>query len=506
MDTLQRATQLLRPFMEEARRGTWLTLAFHGQHRALYDAIPVAGATTDFTVRCVRLLLDRGCLGPRHALSLLLEVVRVEAGEDHHDGFRTLIDELDHPCIASRMTPESSPSAKPAPPVRELVYISYRHEDRQWHRRLRRVLDADSRLRGRVWDDTRIPGGADWQREIDEHVPRARVMIMLASDDYFDPRVSGAFEPEIAPALAAHRSGEMAVLWIPVRPMSVATSPVWHITAATGARAVPLVQLTPQEQAAALLKVYTEVLRQLGIPAEPVPQAVRYAAQASGIQGAESPGASSRADIPGTYAMTSTSTILFLAASPEGEPKLALDKEAREIRSKIRASDHRDSLLFRTEWAVRPDDLLQYLNEYRPRAVHFSGHGTASEVVLNDEHGRAKPVSQQALRALFGLHAQTVRLVVLNACFSKAQAEAIVEVVDSAVGMTKAIGDDAAIVFAAAFYRKLGFGDSVKEAFEEGCVALMLQGISEEKTPELLIKSGVDASKVFLVGPNANPR
>ena len=54
--------------------------------------------------------------------------------------------------------------------------------------------------------------------------------------------------------------------------------------------------------------------------------------------------------------MTSTSTILFLAASPDGEQKLALDKEAREIRNKIRASDHRDSLVFRTEWAVRPDD------------------------------------------------------------------------------------------------------------------------------------------------------
>ena len=75
----------------------------------------------------------------------------------------------------------------------------------------------------------------------------------------------------------------------------------------------------------------------------------------------------------GSRPMPETSTILFLAASPDGTARLALDREAREIRSKIRAADHRDSLVFHTEWAVRPDDLLQYLNELRPQAVTSAG-------------------------------------------------------------------------------------------------------------------------------------
>ena len=139
------------------------------------------------------------------------------------------------------------------------------------------------------------------------------------------------------------------------------------------------------------------------------------------------------------------------------------------------------------------------------RQVHFSGHGTAGEILLEDESGQAKPVGREALRALFGLYARDVRAVILNACYSKPQAEAIVEVIDCAVGMGREIGDQAAIVFAAAFYRKLGFGASVREAFDEGCVALMLRGIPEEKTPELLVKHGVDAGRVFLAGPDANP-
>jgi formylglycine-generating enzyme required for sulfatase activity len=102
---LNRASELLRPFMDETRRTTWLTLAFYQDHQALFDDIPKAGATRDFTVNCVRLLLERGCLGSRHALSLLLEVVRDEVGEDRKAGFQSLIDELDRACIARLSAP-----------------------------------------------------------------------------------------------------------------------------------------------------------------------------------------------------------------------------------------------------------------------------------------------------------------------------------------------------------------------------------------------------------------
>ena len=98
MDILQRATQLLRHFMGEDHRDAWLTRAFHGEHRGIYDGIPQNGATSVFTVRCVRHLLERGCVGSRHALSLLLETVRGAAGSELQEHFQTLIDELDRQC------------------------------------------------------------------------------------------------------------------------------------------------------------------------------------------------------------------------------------------------------------------------------------------------------------------------------------------------------------------------------------------------------------------------
>ncbi len=64
---------------------------------------------------------------------------------------------------------------------------------------------------------------------------------------------------------------------------------------------------------------------------------------------------------------------LFLAANPGDTEKLALDVEIREITSKIRSADFRDSIDLISAWAVRPDDLLQMLNQHKPQIVHFSG-------------------------------------------------------------------------------------------------------------------------------------
>jgi hypothetical protein len=192
--------------------------------------------------------------------------------------------------------------------------------------------------------------------------------------------------------------------------------------------------------------------------------------------------------------------VLFLAANPVGTSQLGLDEEIRAITQKIRASEYRDCLDLVSVWAVRPDDLLQSLNEHQPQIVHFSGHGSpAGEIVLTDDQGRPKPVSARAFEALFTTLRDNVRVVLLNACFSQRQAQAIVQVIDCAIGMDTAIGDRAAITFAASFYRALGFGRSVVEAFEQGKVALLLEGIPEETTPRLLSREGVDLSTVFLV-------
>ncbi len=199
-------------------------------------------------------------------------------------------------------------------------------------------------------------------------------------------------------------------------------------------------------------------------------------------------------------------SVLFLAANPVETTQLRLDQEFRAISEKVRNSQHRESLQLVSWWAVTADDLLQSLNEHKPAIVHFSGHGSSDgQIILEDNSGHAKSVSREALRSLFQALKKNIRIVVLNACYSRPQAEAIAEVIDCVVGMDAAVSDQAAIVFAASFYRAIGFGCSVKEAFEQGKAALQIEGFTQECCPELFLHSGVDPSRLFLLSDVERP-
>jgi CHAT domain len=199
---------------------------------------------------------------------------------------------------------------------------------------------------------------------------------------------------------------------------------------------------------------------------------------------------------------------LFLAANPQSTIRLALDEEIRQITQKIRLSEGRDVLEVVSQWAVRPGDLLQYLNQYKPQIVHFSGHGTAGgEIVLVNSAGAAQPVSAGALKALFSTLKDNIRLVVLNACYSRPQGAAINESIDFVIGMNTSIGDQAAIVFAASLYSALGFNRTMRESFEQARISLLLEGIPEEDTPELLVRSGVSPDRALgAEAPNPTDR
>jgi hypothetical protein len=198
--------------------------------------------------------------------------------------------------------------------------------------------------------------------------------------------------------------------------------------------------------------------------------------------------------------------VLFLKSNPEGTPPLKLDEEVRLITQKIRDSEYRDVLKLETLRAVRTSDLLQALNEHQPQIVHFSGHGSQlGEIVLMDNNRQAKPVSAEALKMLFtSLKKANIRVVVLNACFSQIQAEAIAEVVDCVIGMSAAIRDSVAITFAASFYSAIGFGCSIKEAFDQGKTAITLEGIPGTDTPQLLTRTGVDPASLVLIESGEN--
>jgi HEAT repeat protein len=193
-------------------------------------------------------------------------------------------------------------------------------------------------------------------------------------------------------------------------------------------------------------------------------------------------------------------TVLVASANPLDTDRLALDEEVRDLTAGLRGTPAREIVDLRTAWAARPLDLLVELNEYQPEVLHFSGHGTPDgRLVFLDTNGNAKPVDGSAISSTLATAGDSVRVVVLNACFSAALADSVTEHVDVAVGMNRPVGDEAARVFARAFYSALGYGLSVGRAFEQGRTALMLEGLDEHNTPELAVREGIDPHELVLV-------
>ena len=172
--------------------------------------------------------------------------------------------------------------------------------------------------------------------------------------------------------------------------------------------------------------------------------------------------------------------ILLLAANPSDTGRLALDREARAIHVELKRSGYRDRFDFQTRWAAEPLDLLRELRELKPTVVHFSGHGGARTgavlssvdgrhvvaagnsrperggVYMQDAAGNALVLSAQAIAQALDAAGASVKLVVLNACYTAPIADALLAHVDCVVGMTGSIHDDAARSFAIGFYGGLG--------------------------------------------------
>jgi hypothetical protein len=192
----------------------------------------------------------------------------------------------------------------------------------------------------------------------------------------------------------------------------------------------------------------------------------------------------------------------------------------------LERSGYRDCFRFETRWAAEALDLLRELRRLKPTVVHFSGH--CGQVAVDDTgpatishpvvagalgsdptqlrhgvffqgaDGCPQLVPTQALEDVFDAAGASVKVVVLNACYSETQAEALVTHVDCVVGMGGPIRDEAARNFAIGFYGALGECESVATAYKQGRAAISLEGLRGGDAPQLKIRDGVDAGQLVL--------
>jgi hypothetical protein len=184
-------------------------------------------------------------------------------------------------------------------------------------------------------------------------------------------------------------------------------------------------------------------------------------------------------------------TVLLVAASPLNQDRLRLSYEAKKIKQALERSRNRENWTIETNEAATVDDLRRALLDFRPTVVHFSGHGGGeSGLAFETEDGGTHEAQTVPLTRLFHHFKDSLKCVVLNACYSDVQANEIRKQIDYVIGMSSAIEDGSAIKFSVAFYDAVFAETTFRQAFDLACTAIDLGNLPDSDVP------------IFLTGPS----
>ncbi len=109
------------------------------------------------------------------------------------------------------------------------VFCCYAHEDQKLFARLKRHLQSleDANLI-KVWSHADITAGGEWEKEIETHLNKAQIILLLVSPDFM---ASEYCSTERERALQRHEQGEAQVIPLLLRPTAWRETPLGQLQA-----------------------------------------------------------------------------------------------------------------------------------------------------------------------------------------------------------------------------------------------------------------------------------
>ena len=193
--------------------------------------------------------------------------------------------------------------------------------------------------------------------------------------------------------------------------------------------------------------------------------------------------------------------ILLLVSNPKDTSPLNLGDEKARICKIWDGLDNIEYVECRPEARL----ILDALSQDEFHVVHYMGHGNfdsglGGQVIMESADGSEQPISGNTFATW--LQDEPLRLVFLNACntgttgqqtglhpFAGVASALIGSGVPSVVAMQFPISDEAAIIFAETFYKRIAQGLPVEQAMSEGRKGLLDRTGSEWATPVLYMRA-----------------
>lgn len=166
---------------------------------------------------------------------------------------------------------------------------------------------------------------------------------------------------------------------------------------------------------------------------------------------------------------------------------LNLNREAREINKIFSQTSLGDKFEIKYCSARQSEDLHNALRAETPHLVHFWGRAPDKELEFENKNGLENAVAADAPANLFKLLQGKVECVLLNAADTNRLAAEFSKYVPRAVGMKGEIKAAAALQFAVEFYKALGTGWTIEDAFEFARTSKDLYDLDANCAPTLYV-------------------
>jgi tetratricopeptide (TPR) repeat protein len=178
--------------------------------------------------------------------------------------------------------------------------------------------------------------------------------------------------------------------------------------------------------------------------------------------------------------------ILLFWAIPAGTNDLKIYKEFNNI--KVSIQDSQDVIRVKEYSKINKNEFVKHIMIYQPYILHFSGHGTnkgKSGILLqNDNNNNYDVFETYQIKGFFEELKKyvNIKVIIINACYSKEQVKVIKKYVPYVIGIDDKIEDDYAVAFSEGFYFQLQRDvDDIEKAFDCGRMIAVAKGAGKKQ-------------------------